>query len=342
MAAFPPPQVWGLNPLFFATPHLYIRDVLETVPHPEFSDVHFYLNHPIRNVEIVGIIIESDATTNYISYSIDDGTGIIACIQWVPAAERLIPYRETKELGSLVRVSGKIGEFRERRQLTIRELVIEEDVNFEIQRWVEIVHLKLKIYDIPFVYPTDIVEEFFPAYSIDSNITKEEKKQPNTTTVELSETTFRKSLKEYIERKRFTSFHYGDIRAAEELISIAKQVLLQQYHCTDPAPPRISSLFSRGIKRLVRDGFLYVRDADADVYEVIHHEVNLGKQILQIIRLEMSKHEQDNVNEITIITKIRSIKAFQHVPKEVLLDSLKKLVDSGDLFQPENREYKLI
>ncbi|ORX86640.1 hypothetical protein K493DRAFT_360097 [Basidiobolus meristosporus CBS 931.73] len=252
------------------------------------------------------------------------------------------PYvMETKELGSLVRVSGKIGEFRERRQITIRELAIEEDVNFETQRWVEIIQLKLKFYDVPFVYPKGLVEEFFPTHDIDSNVIKEERKPATVASGELSEATFRRSMKEYIERKRFTSFHYGDIRAADELVKIARQVLLQQHQCTDPAPTQVSSLFSRGIKKLVKDGLLYVKDADADVYEVIHHEVNLGREVLHLIQHETRKH-QENVHESTIITKIRSIKAFQNVPREVLLDSLKRLVDSGDLFQPENREYKLV
>lgn len=88
-------------------------------------------------------------------FSVDDGTGVISCIQWRKVDDSdeglTIP-----TLGQLVSVFGKVTEFHNERQLTVSSVCLETDPNVEPLFWMEVIKLKREIYSKPFVIPPGI------------------------------------------------------------------------------------------------------------------------------------------------------------------------------------------
>ena len=67
---WPTPAFWGLDPLFWTPPLLYIHDILHALtPTKEFPEVMFYKNHPLKTVEIAGLVVAIDRKTHHAIYS---------------------------------------------------------------------------------------------------------------------------------------------------------------------------------------------------------------------------------------------------------------------------------
>ncbi|XP_069467836.1 CST complex subunit STN1 isoform X5 [Ambystoma mexicanum] len=78
----PPVLLWGLDPVFRAFAKLYIKDILELKQSVKVSGVFFYKGHPIKQVDILGIVVYKREKENCFSYGVDDSTGVINCTCW--------------------------------------------------------------------------------------------------------------------------------------------------------------------------------------------------------------------------------------------------------------------
>ncbi|KAI8824902.1 uncharacterized protein EV422DRAFT_516723 [Fimicolochytrium jonesii] len=104
---------------------------------------------PLRRVEVTGIVVGKEESSAVITYTVDDGTGLLPCVYWFPMEDRVVSSRKTLSLGDLVKVSGRLGEFRFQRQITINSITVENDMNMEAFRWLEILDLKTSFYTSP-------------------------------------------------------------------------------------------------------------------------------------------------------------------------------------------------
>jgi len=90
--------------------------------------------------------------------TVDDGTGVLRCTHWREKDDSdkglMIP-----ELGQLVSIWGKLSEFRDVKELTVTDIVVQEDPNAEPLYWLEVARLKRTVYSKPFSLP----EEFLKA-----------------------------------------------------------------------------------------------------------------------------------------------------------------------------------
>ena len=58
----------GLDPLFWIYFKCFIRDILCLGRHASLSDLYFYKERPVRQVQISGIIMGKDEVSKYVNY----------------------------------------------------------------------------------------------------------------------------------------------------------------------------------------------------------------------------------------------------------------------------------
>ena len=102
---------WGLDPLYWSYVHLtcyQINHAISTLPDKDHAHV---LNntHPLTKATIVGTVVRVVEQLSFTKYTIDDGTGMVDCIQWITKQQqqnlllpKLFPH------GAVVKIRGKL------------------------------------------------------------------------------------------------------------------------------------------------------------------------------------------------------------------------------------------
>ncbi|XP_042402135.1 CST complex subunit STN1-like [Zingiber officinale] len=114
----------------------------------------------VSRAETVGVVVSLERKDKYLTFLVDDGSGCICCILWLNhqpdhapdlgvAAEIALREAATVELGKLVRVRGKITLYRGSLQLTVRDVLVEQDPNMEVLHWLDCIRLAKCCYDLP-------------------------------------------------------------------------------------------------------------------------------------------------------------------------------------------------
>ncbi|RUS21687.1 hypothetical protein BC937DRAFT_91855 [Endogone sp. FLAS-F59071] len=160
------------------------------------------------------------------------------------------------------------------------------DPNTEIVRWLEIISLKKDVYNRPFFLSPEIYKKAIAVLEADSdnNDTKDDFDFDTLKPSEVNESAFQKAIIKHLKENDVTDFPYSIIRSSPEMNRCAGKVLLYQYETATPDPQRVSGLFERTIHKLVKEGFLIVKDKDGDVYEVVDNKRNIGSAVLEVIR----------------------------------------------------------
>ena len=120
----PPVEFWGCDPVWRSSVKILAAH-LARLPWAAEGDVCWLNNHPIRDVDIVGIVVGLDPTQPReaearVGMTLDDGSGLVECIWWAAgSAEHRAQLLGTLRLGCLVHVLGRIGRFREQRQVSV-------------------------------------------------------------------------------------------------------------------------------------------------------------------------------------------------------------------------------
>ncbi|KAJ2302624.1 hypothetical protein IWW55_003330, partial [Coemansia sp. RSA 2706] len=116
------PREWGLDPLFWTSAKLFVGDLHAALPSSSASVFFVGNQHIVRGVEVVGIVVSVDTRSPKMTlYNVDDGTGVVLCVQFVAAEDQPSPaLRQAYELGTTVRVEGRLTTFRGVRQVVIR------------------------------------------------------------------------------------------------------------------------------------------------------------------------------------------------------------------------------
>ncbi|XP_051882904.1 CST complex subunit STN1 [Pristis pectinata] len=178
-----PPTLWGLDPVHTVFAKLYIRDILELKNSRLIPGVFFYKTHPISKVDILGTVVLKQEKEKFYTFGVDDGTGVISCLCWKkqrpvevtkPALfprglnlleqlswiARLEQDNSRVELGDVVRVRGRIRDYREQREINSISVAKVADPIFtaQISRMLELPHLYRSFYDKAFQIPKDGTE----------------------------------------------------------------------------------------------------------------------------------------------------------------------------------------
>ncbi|KAK3842163.1 MAG: hypothetical protein J3R72DRAFT_523908 [Linnemannia gamsii] len=163
-----PVTLWGLDPLLHVPIQLMIFQVKALVPVPDYEGMYSHHTHPVRMVEIMGVIQSVNRATKYINYTVDDGTGAIRCIMWIPDRFQTvqetscsITWLQTFSLGEVVKVIGQPSVFRDVMQIDFQPGCIEscEDPNAETLFRLRVLNQERDVYTKPLELPEFILQE---------------------------------------------------------------------------------------------------------------------------------------------------------------------------------------
>ena len=104
--------------------------------------------------EAVGVVVSRERRRNLLRFLIDDGTGCIPCVLWLNHCRPLFPspdaallasaaegHAARAQLGTIVRVRGRVSAFRGAVELTVGDVVAERDPNVEVLHWLQCLRL---------------------------------------------------------------------------------------------------------------------------------------------------------------------------------------------------------
>ena len=137
-------QLFGLNPLFW-TPFKLPINSLNLLSLNQ--GLYYISNNYIQKVQISGVVVEVYTSHKYRYFTIDDTTSIIKCYAWESTEISVEP-----KIGDLVRITGRLQEFREEKTIAILDLVIHQNFEFEFLWWLDLIEAQ-KEYAKIFEYP---------------------------------------------------------------------------------------------------------------------------------------------------------------------------------------------
>ncbi|KAG0354112.1 CST complex subunit STN1 [Gamsiella multidivaricata] len=161
-----------MDPLLHVPLQLMIFQVKTLTSVPEHDGIYCHHSHPVRNVEIMGVVQMVHRASKRILYNLDDGTGAIQCIMWIPdqyLAMQItsgIPGHQEHKLGEVIRLIGQPTEFKGCIQITFQpgDTATCEDPNEETVFRLRVLNQERFVYSKPVVLP-DIEKKSRPPVS---------------------------------------------------------------------------------------------------------------------------------------------------------------------------------
>ncbi|CAA9956442.1 hypothetical protein P3342_000063 [Pyrenophora teres f. teres] len=173
-----PAYCFRVSPTFNTWVKITAADVraLQTEKGFEGQRIYFHLNHPIRYVRVVGVIVAiDDINLRYTALTLDDGSGMTIELKIVrlPPAERnpvdtssnteisnvdiisrcgifdVVVDSQPLDIGSVVKAKGTISEFRGIKQLELKRVSIVTTTDEEAKAWAETAAFKQKVLSKP-------------------------------------------------------------------------------------------------------------------------------------------------------------------------------------------------
>ncbi|KAF9262164.1 hypothetical protein L218DRAFT_1078155 [Marasmius fiardii PR-910] len=156
---------WVLTPE--ATAPCFIRDVFQMRHHQDKGEHFFWLKRvPCRSVKFLGLVVGVQVLQNRIIYTVDDGTSVIDCLYRCPPSPQspskkknltnIQPPKPMFYTGQRVRVTGKITQFHDNRQVVIDSIERCTSANEQPVHWKHVLSLHKSYYlsSEPFTIPT--------------------------------------------------------------------------------------------------------------------------------------------------------------------------------------------
>eukprot|EP01089_Gocevia_fonbrunei_P011165 TRINITY_DN24292_c0_g1_i1.p1 TRINITY_DN24292_c0_g1~~TRINITY_DN24292_c0_g1_i1.p1 ORF type:complete len:154 (-),score=17.91 TRINITY_DN24292_c0_g1_i1:58-519(-) len=135
---------------------MFIRDILQLSISSIADDSFDYFGKPITNIELMGIVLSKESKGEYTNIIVDDGSGTIQCAFWhqtnnlISSKKRALKRIDIIKIGDLIRIQGKINQFRNTKHINIFKWVVEEDDSAELLHWLQTIHFTDKVYSVPF------------------------------------------------------------------------------------------------------------------------------------------------------------------------------------------------
>ncbi|XP_057517526.1 CST complex subunit STN1 [Amaranthus tricolor] len=120
---------------------------------------------PISLVEVFGIVVTRELKPDkFLRFSIDDGTGCVQCILWLnqltspyffrrrtpdvhAIAQMASIHCSRVQIGFSCRVRGRVSSFHGLLQITVDDVVVERDPNYDVLHWLDCINLARKLYN---------------------------------------------------------------------------------------------------------------------------------------------------------------------------------------------------
>ncbi|OLL21678.1 CST complex subunit STN1 [Neolecta irregularis DAH-3] len=283
-----PPKYFCLSQVYKSWVKLFSKDIyaLHRLPGYDNSNVWHWLNHPIRFVELLGIIVGIEDRQHFhiydctfkerrrLIFGVDDSSGIT--IDLVIRSEGLNGQKPVDEgirkkidVGNLVKARGFIVQFRDLRQLDVVTIEILQDWNLEIKGWNERVVLKEKVLLKPWVIKDEINIKFEKGRETSSQKRKLDFKQLPIT--EQTPANLKLLILQYLETNDLHDFTISHLRSTPEIEDGARLV------AQPSTSANVHYTLCQVLKSLIHDGNIILEN---QVYIVIG-EWNIGEIINQ-------------------------------------------------------------
>ncbi|NXX57847.1 STN1 protein, partial [Scopus umbretta] len=159
-----------------------LKEIVTPIKNVLCLGIFFYNGHPVRQVDVVGIVVQTKERDAFYNYGVDDSTGVINCVCWknpmvsetslsghpstptsLTVLEQMKKLREmvsqkTKlEIGDIVRVRGHIRTYKQQREIQASCFYKVDDpvCDVQISRMLELPCLYREVYDKPFQGPEE-------------------------------------------------------------------------------------------------------------------------------------------------------------------------------------------
>ncbi|ORX55203.1 nucleic acid-binding protein [Hesseltinella vesiculosa] len=335
------PDLFGIDGLFHTPVTVFIKDVIRHMnPMPDHPDVYQFLGHIIRQCDIHGIIVAVDQTHSVITYTVDDGTGMIICCRW----KNSMNSEKAFTLGTSVRVVGRVSHFRSKKQIVIDSIGESWDPNEEVTHMLQAMVWKKRLYRHDFVVP-DIITENLEYIKKDLEQTRSDVdaigpgEKPE---LEDTKEGYQQAILQYVSntygQQQFTS---TDLLVATELEEIAQRVLAKDLDGTRNG--QIQSLLVESLNTLCNSGDIVSSKNDYGAYcYQLMDQVRMEKEVLSII--------QDTVNNESSLVyggvpshyiQAMVIQRGFVVNEKRFKGCLEKMVRDGTLYLSSKFEYKI-
>ncbi|XP_057856761.1 CST complex subunit STN1 isoform X3 [Cryptomeria japonica] len=162
----------GLDPMRLSHVKLLAFD-LHALQNPSSwggPDTFWRKGRPVRNVEMMGVVVSRERKDKFLKFEVDDGTACVPCILWLNhltsryysrvqkphldcVAAMALEQDEEVQLGRLVRLQGRVAVYNKQLQLTVKSVLVERNPNAEIHHWMDCIYLAVHCYDLPASIP---------------------------------------------------------------------------------------------------------------------------------------------------------------------------------------------
>nr|XP_021391977.1 CST complex subunit STN1 [Lonchura striata domestica]XP_021391978.1 CST complex subunit STN1 [Lonchura striata domestica] len=333
---------WGIDPVFSAFARLYIKDITEMRESIQVPGVFFYNGHPIRQVDVVGIVVQTKERDAFYNCGVDDSTGVINCVCWknpmvaetplsghpsTPSSlsvfEQLKKLQETVsqrtklEIGDVVRVRGHIRTYRQKREIQASCFYKVDDpvCDVQISRMLELPRLYREVYDKPFKGPEEI--------------------QSDLEGQNFSVHMLQEKVQGFLLENKIQTFYQQELETVDSLVSLMG-VHLPSPTCeevkseSNSSSKRIHSVFKEAIKMLQEKGVVFQKPSSSkDLYYVTEHDKELFKVTLDVIKEDCRKpkHAEKGCHFLHVLSCVRQ--SYSPSLPEVVMHRVLELLESN-------------
>ncbi|NXA85491.1 STN1 protein, partial [Melanocharis versteri] len=337
---------WGIDPVFSAFARLYIKDITEMRESKQVPGIFFYNGHPVRQVDVVGIVVQMKERDAFYNYGVDDSTGVINCVCWknpmvaetplsghpsTPSSlnvfEQMKKLQETVgqktklEIGDVVRVRGHIRTYRQQREIQASCFYKVDDpvCDVQISRMLELPCLYREVYDKPFKGPEEIQSGLEGQnFSIDMLHAK---------------------VQSFLLENKIQTFYQQELETVDSLVSLAAEIShhllhsflpIQEKSKSNSSSKRIHSVFKEAIKMLQEKGVVFQKPSSSkDLYHVTDHDKELFKVTLDVIKEDCRKprHAEKGCHFLHVLSCVRQ--SYHPSLAEVVMHRVLELLESN-------------
>ncbi|NXK25862.1 STN1 protein, partial [Arenaria interpres] len=340
-----PSLYWGLDPVFSAFARLYIKDIKEMRESKQVPGIFFYNGHPVRQVDVVGIVVQMKERDAFYNYGVDDSTGVINCVCWknpmvaetslsgrpsTPSSftvleqmkklQEMVSQKTKLEIGDVVRVRGHIRTYRQQREIQALCFYKVDDpvCDVQISRMLELPCLYREVYDKPFQGPEE-GQSALEGENFSINMLHEK-------------------VKSFLLENKIQTFYQQELEAVDTLVSLADfspSALflffpIQVKSKNDSSSKRIHSVFKEAIRMLQEKGVVFQKPSSSkDLYYVTDHDKELLKVTLDAIKEDCRKprHAEKGCHFLHVLSCVRQ--SYNPSLAEVVMHRVLELLESN-------------
>ncbi|NXV29569.1 STN1 protein, partial [Rissa tridactyla] len=347
-----PSLYWGMDPVFSAFARLYIKDIKEMRESKQVPGIFFYNGHPIRQVDVVGIVVQTKERDAFYNYGVDDSTGVINCVCWknpmvaetllsgrpsTPSSltvleqmkklQEMVSQKTKLEIGDVVRVRGHIRTYRQQREIQASCFYKVDDpvCDVQISRIMELPCLYREVYDKPFQSPEEGQRySMYPCSGLEGQ--------------NFSINMLHEKVKSFLLENKIQTFYQQELETIDTLVSLAgishhlfySFLPIQVKSKKDSSSKRIHSVFKEAIRMLQEKGVVFQKPSSSkDLYHVTDHDKELLKVTLDVIKEDCRKprHAEKGCHFLHVLSCVRQ--SYNPSLAEVVMHRVLELLESN-------------